>query len=100
MGLDRRRVSGKVYNGSTLIVPGQQVSSVKVIPITFQYKKGSSRDLEREYQEIKPTTTPTPTVTPTPTPTPVPPEVLLNAIITDNQEYINVGNNYYLQYAE
>ena len=90
MGLDRRRVSGKIYNGSTLIVPGQQVSSVKVIPITFQYKKGSSRDLEREYQEIKPTTTPTP----------VPPEVLFNAIITDNQEYINVGNNYYLQYVE
>ena len=46
MGLDKRRTSGKIYNGSTLIVPGQQISSVKVFPITFQYKRGSKKEIE------------------------------------------------------
>lgn len=46
-----------------------------------------------------PTNTPTPTPTQTPTPTPsLPIEVLIDPIITENNEYINVGNNEYLMF--
>ena len=38
--------------------------------------------------------TPTPSVTPTPTP-----QILINPIITENDEYIEVGNNEYLQFV-
>lgn len=49
------------------------------------------------------TVTPTPTVTPTNTPTPTPTssqpvEELMDPIITENNEYINIGNNEYLKY--
>ena len=48
------------------------------------------------------TSTPTPTLTSTPTPTPTqtPIEVLINPIITENDEYINVGNNSYLMFVD
>ena len=46
-----------------------------------------------------PTNTPTPTPTNTPTPTPSPSvEVLIDPIITENDEYIIVGQNQYLKY--
>ena len=48
MGLDRRRTSGKIFNGSKLIVPGQPISSVKVFQNTFQYKKGTPKDTFRD----------------------------------------------------
>ena len=44
-------------------------------------------------------TTQTPTPTPTLTPTP-PPEVLINPIITQNDEYISVGENEYLMFVD
>lgn len=51
-----------------------------------------------------PTPTPTNTETPTPTPTPTsttPPEqVITDAIITDNVEYIEVGNGFYLKFID
>jgi hypothetical protein len=45
--------------------------------------------------------TPTPTNTPTPsvTPTPTPEQILINPIITENDEYIEVGNDEYLQFV-
>jgi hypothetical protein len=49
------------------------------------------------------TSTPTPTLTSTPTPTPTPStpiDVLINPIITENEEYINVGNNSYLIFVD
>jgi hypothetical protein len=49
------------------------------------------------------TSTPTPTLTSTPTPTPTPStpiDVLINPIITENDEYINVGNNSYLMFVD
>ncbi len=46
-----------------------------------------------------PTVTPTGTLTPTPTPTPSTPiDILINPIITENDEYIIVGDNFYLMY--
>lgn len=46
-----------------------------------------------------PTVTTTPTNTPTPTPTPSSPiEGLIDPIITENNEYINVGDNQYLMF--
>jgi hypothetical protein len=47
------------------------------------------------------TSTPTPTFTSTPTPTPTPStpiDILINPIITENDEYIIVGDNFYLMY--
>jgi hypothetical protein len=61
MGLDKRRTSGRLFNGSKLIVPGQPIASVKVFPNTFQYKKGTPKDTFREINS-----TPTPSPTPTP----------------------------------
>lgn len=61
MGSQLRLTSGKILNGSTLIVPGQPISSSKVFQTTFKYKLGSSRELVKEYNVTPPTPTPTPT---------------------------------------
>jgi hypothetical protein len=53
-----------------------------------------------------PTNTPTPTITPTntvtptetPTPTPTSDEVIVNAILLGQDEYLEVGNNEYLSF--
>jgi hypothetical protein len=48
-----------------------------------------------------PTPTNTPTLTPTPTPTPTSViEILINPIITNNDEYIDVGNDEYLIFVD
>jgi hypothetical protein len=56
-------------------------------------------------ETLKPTPTPTPstteTSTPTPTPTPsstLPTQNILDAILTDDNSYISVGNNKYLKF--
>jgi hypothetical protein len=46
-----------------------------------------------------PTQTPTLSETPTPTPTPIV-DILINPIITENDEYISVGNNTYLMFGQ
>lgn len=49
------------------------------------------------------TVTPTPSFNPTSTPTPTPtslPEELIDPIITNNDEYIEVGNDYYLMFVD
>jgi hypothetical protein len=71
MGLEKRRRSGKIVGGSTLIVPGQDVYSVKVFTNTFQYKKGSSRELIKEFNPPK-------QVSPAPAP-----QEIINAILVD-----------------
>ena len=47
-----------------------------------------------------PTNTETPTPTPTPSQTPEPEQVIDDAIITNNTEYINVGGNLYLKFID
>ena len=47
-----------------------------------------------------PTNTETPTPTPTPSSTPEPEQVIDDAIITNNTEYINVGGNLYLKFID
>jgi hypothetical protein len=112
MGLSFRKRSGKIANGSKLIVGGQIPTGQKVFPNTFNLKSNpynlteEQRILLEEQRRIKPsptpiptsTPTPTPTNTPTPTPTPTPVDFLINPIITENGEYIIVGGNEYLKF--
>jgi len=106
MGLEFRKRSGKLANGSRLIVPGQITTGQKVFPNTFS-QKSAPPNPKLESLPIAtptipiPTNTPTPSVTPTSTPTPTPtptPEQLINPIITENGEYIVVGNEEYLMF--
>ena len=88
MGLDFRKRSGKIANGSRLVVEGQVTNGQKVFPNTFN-RKSNPYDMTAEQRELlisqnttpipsatpsptptnTPTNTPTPTLTPTPTPT-------------------------------
>ena len=118
MGLEFRKRSGKLANGSRLIVPGQITTGQKVFPNTFSQKSAPPNPkleslpiatptipipTNTPTPSVTPTLTPTPTpsVTPTSTPTPTPtptPEQLINPIITENGEYIVVGNEEYLMF--
>jgi hypothetical protein len=94
MGLDRRRTSGRLFNGSKLIVPGQPIASVKVFPNTFQYKKGTPKDTFREINS-----TPSPTLTPSPTPTPTPtPIVETYYILTESNQSILTEGGVHILY--
>jgi hypothetical protein len=72
MGLDFRKRSGRIADGSRLVVPGQITTGVKVFPNTFQYKQGSKNENLGPGIEVTPTPSITPTNTPTVTPTPTP----------------------------
>ena len=106
MGLDFRKRSGTLANGSRLIVPGQITTGQKVFPNTFSQKSAPPNFKLESLPIVTPiipiptnTPTPTPSVTPTFTPTPTPtPEQLINPIITENKEYIVVGNEEYLMF--
>jgi hypothetical protein len=117
MGLEFRKRSGKLANGSRLIVPGQITTGQKVFPNTFSQKSAPPNPKLESLPIVTPTNTPTPNVTPTLTPTPTPsftptstptptpsvtptptPEQLINPIITENGEYIVVGNEEYLMF--
>ena len=121
MGLDFRKRSGTIANGSRLVVPGQITTGQKVFPNTFSQKSAPPNPKLESLPIATPTNTPTPSVTPTltpsvtptytptptpsvtptstPTPTPTPtPEQLINPIITENGEYIVVGNEEYLMF--
>lgn len=67
MGLNIRPVSGRIANGSRLIVNGQPTTGIKVFTQTFSQKKSTTNP---EKTTIKPTTTPTITLKNTSTPTP------------------------------
>jgi len=113
MGLEFRKRSGTIANGSRLIVPGQITTGQKVFPNTFSQKSAPPNPKLESLPIATPTNTPTPSVTPTLTPTPTPsvtptstptptptptPEQLINPIITENGEYIVVGNEEYLMF--
>lgn len=93
MGLGQRRKSGRLIGGSSLIVPGQDIYTVKRFPNSFESKIGSKKDT---FREINVTQTPVPT----PTPTPVPPQVILDALLVDATTYFIPGFNEYIMYVE
>ena len=121
MGLEFRKRSGRIANGSRLVVEGQITGGQKVFPNSFG-QKSNPYDMTAEQREllisqnvtptptatvnITPTPTPTPTatvnITPTPTPTPTstptPTPELLDAIIVGVDTYLSVGTNEYLMY--
>lgn len=86
MGLDFRKKTGKIVNGSRLIVLGQIITGQKLFSNSFNTK--SNPYLRNNDSEITvqipqptiPTNTPTFSVTPTPTS-----EQLDNPIITENR---------------
>lgn len=84
MGLSQRRRSGKIIAGSTIIVPELDVYAVKVFTNNFQFKKGSSRELVREFNP----------------PTPPPPQYIINAILVDETTYLAIDDNVYFIYVE
>ena len=51
MGLDFRKTSGRIANGSKLVVPGQITTGVKVFPNTFSMKK-NPYDLTPEQKDL------------------------------------------------
>ena len=84
MGLDLRPRTGRIANGSRLIVNGQPTTGSIVYQLTFNQKQSAPVD---KNQDIVPTITPNPTLTPTntspitPTPSVTPtvtPTVTLN----------------------
>lgn len=117
MGLDFRKTSGRIANGSRLVVPGQITGGQKVFPNTFSQKRAPIEP-KLDIPITTPTVTPNPSVTPTPppsqtptpsvtpsftptpspTPTPTPVVQLIDAIIVDSETYISVGINEYLTY--
>jgi len=95
MGLDFRKRSGRVFDGSKLNVEGQGIYNV--------FKGGSVVKTKPNGDNIgKPLSqliTPTPSPTPLPTPTPTPlPNFLINPILIGDDEYLIVGDNEYLMY--
>ena len=69
MGLNIRPTSGRIANGSRLIVDGQPTTGSKVFTPSFKYKTSATKDSEF-YEAILPFLTPTSNPTPSPTPTP------------------------------
>ena len=73
MGLDLRPRTGRIANGSRLIVNGQPTTGSIVYQLTFNQKQSAPVD---KNQDIVPTITPNTTLTPTPTNTsPITPSV-------------------------
>ena len=127
MGLEFRKRSGRIANGSRLVVEGQITNGQKVFPNSFG-QKSNPYDMSPEQREllisqnvtptptstfnitptptpsvtgqVTPTPTPTPSVTGqvTPTPTPTPQTQLIDPIIVGEDTYITVGTNEYLMY--
>ena len=75
MGLEFRKRSGRIANGSRLVVEGQITNGQKVFPNSFG-QKSNPYDMTAEQREllisqnVTPTPTPTATTDVTPTPTP------------------------------
>jgi len=81
--------------GSIFVVPGNLEWEI------IEYYPQTPTPTPTQTPTPTPTQTPTPTPTPTQTPTPTPttsPDILNNAIITNNNEYISIGNEEYLKY--
>jgi hypothetical protein len=102
MGLEFRKRSGKIANGSRLVVEGQVTNGQKVFPNTFN-RKSNPYDMTAEQREllISQNTTPIPSATPFPTPTPTPtPIEIINPIIVGENVYLSVGTELYLEYED
>ena len=65
MGLEFRKVSGRIANGSRLVVPGQITTGQKVFPNSFS-QKSAPPDPKLPETTLLPIPTPNPSVTPTP----------------------------------
>lgn len=109
MGLEFRKVSGRIANGSRLVVPGQITTGQKVFPNSFSQKSAPPDPKLPETTLLPiptpnpsvtptppisqtPTLTPTPTTTPQPTPTPSMTQTLtptLTPSLTPNTQIIN-----------
>jgi hypothetical protein len=90
-------------SGQTVVVVDVDYNDFTGYPL-FSQLSGTPNGSAYEIILINPPTpTPTPsnTATPIPTPTSTPSdEVLINPIITDNSEYISVGNDFYLEFID
>lgn len=84
MGLNIRPKSGRIANGSRLIVPGQPVTGQKVFPNSFNQKTNPYQiNPNIEFIPPIPSRTPSATVTPTPSSTPsVTPTPTITSTIT------------------
>jgi hypothetical protein len=67
MGLDFRRKSGRIFDGSRLIPLGEGIKTSKVFQNTFSMKRKAY-----DPDPILPSPTPNPSITPTTTPPPTP----------------------------
>jgi len=65
-GFENRKKSGNIFAGSRMVVPGQNILSVKVFEPEFK----KSKTIDVFSGALPPTPTPEPTPTPTPTPPP------------------------------
>ena len=71
MGLDFRRKSGRIFDGSRLIPLGEGIKTSKIFTNTFSFKR-SAYDFDPVILEPSPTPSVTPTTTPDPTPSNTP----------------------------
>jgi hypothetical protein len=88
-------------SGQTIVTIDENYDNYTGEPL-FSQLSGTPEGSTWEIIVISPTPTPTPTQTPTPTPTltPTPIDILINPIITENDEYIIVGDNFYLMFVD
>ena len=91
MGLERRKQSGNLIGGSTLIVPGSPIYSTKRFETSFSFKRGSKPDIGHNGKI--PVTPPVTTTTTTE-------QIILDALLVDNNTYSIIGVDEYLKYIE
>jgi hypothetical protein len=98
MGFTDRKKSGRIFAGSRMVVPGQNILSVKVSAPEF--KKTKTVDIfsgalpPTFTPEPTPTPTPTPTSTSTPTPTPTPtmtPSPIVEICYLSTEDFVRIG---------
>lgn len=97
-GFVNRKKSGKIFAGSRMVVPGQDILSVKVFEPEFN--KPMTVDIFSGALPPKPTIEPTPTPTPTPppptstpTPTPTPtmtPSPIVEICYLSTEDFISI----------
>lgn len=99
MGLNFRKRTGRIANGSTLIVPGQDYTGIKVFQTTFQNKKRKEEIYQGPIVQESPIPSPSSTPIPTPTPTPTP-QIITDSVLVTNNIYLMVNPNEYLKFVD
>jgi hypothetical protein len=96
-GFVNRKKSGKIFAGSRLVVPGQDILSVKVFEPEFVKRRtvdvfsGALPPTPTPEPTPTPTPTPPPTSTPTPTPTPtMTPSPIVEICYLATEDYIRI----------